>query len=336
MNGNLFCAVCRRNICPNCQRVFAHSSTLGRHFQDNSECHEVWKLRVEGVQPRRRHRVRLTIEAKCRVLDDLDSLEEQNIPLAQTVVAIRHGTTPRNISAWNSDREKLFCARKMGFGHLRTLVMVSRVLFSDQEDKLYLAFLFRRKNQGYVTTDAWLQDSMRTLLEAEQPDGWEEFKASNGWVALFKKRYRITAQCQTNKKHVPITEKLPLIRNFHAWLLTILQLSTPQKSTKYGRFPATFIFHMDQIPLPFVLGSKRTLNSIGEPVFIRAPKGSGLDKRQATLQLCIRAEGSQLVRLAIIFKGQGLVLSAEERKVYAKLSHWCKSTFSQTLGRTST
>jgi hypothetical protein len=209
----------------------------------------------------------------------------------------------------------------MGFGHLRTLVMVSRVLFSDQEDKLYLAFLFRRKNQGYVTTDAWLQDSMRTLLEAEQPDGWEEFKASNGWVALFKKRYRITAQCQTNKKHVPITEKLPLIRNFHAWLLTILQLSTPQKSTKYGRFPATFIFHMDQIPLPFVLGSKRTLNSIGEPVFIRAPKGSGLDKRQATLQLCIRAEGSQLVRLAIIFKGQGLVLSAEERKVYAELSH---------------
>ena len=50
------------------------------------------------------------------------------------------------------------------------------------------------------------------------------------------------------------------------------------------------------------------------------PKGSGLDKRQATLQLCIRAEGDQIVRLAIIFRGQGLRLSAEEKALYRSLS----------------
>ena len=34
---------------------------------------------------------------------------------------------------------------------------------------------------------------------------------------------------------------------------------------------------------------------------------SGLDKRQATLQLCIRAEGQQNVKPVIVFRGKGNV-----------------------------
>ena len=47
--------------------------------------------------------------------------------------------------------------------------------------------------------------------------------------------------------------------------------------------------------------------------------GSGLDKRQATIQLCIRACDKQIVRIAIIFRGQGLRLSQEELQFYAAL-----------------
>ena len=43
--------------------------------------------------------------------------------------------------------------------------------------------------------------------------------------------------------------------------------------------------------------------------------GSGLGKRQATLQLCIRAEGQQTVKPAIIFRGKGNI-STEERDKY--------------------
>ena len=39
--------------------------------------------------------------------------------------------------------------------------------------------------------------------------------------------------------------------------------------------------------------------------------GSGLDKRQATLQLCIRAEGQQTVKPAIIFRGKGNISTEE-------------------------
>ena len=41
---------------------------------------------------------------------------------------------------------------------------------------------------------------------------------------------------------------------------------------------------------------------------------TGLDKRQATLQLCIRAEGEQNVKPALVFGGKGNVSTAERAK----------------------
>ena len=41
---------------------------------------------------------------------------------------------------------------------------------------------------------------------------------------------------------------------------------------------------------------------------------SGLDKRQATLQLCIGADGEQNVKPALIFRGKGRVATEENEK----------------------
>ena len=38
----------------------------------------------------------------------------------------------------------------------------------------------------------------------------------------------------------------------------------------------------------------------------------GLDKKQATLQVCIRAEGEQNVKPAIVFRGKGNISNAEK------------------------
>ena len=59
-------------------------------------------------------------------------------------------------------------------------------------------------------------------------------------------------------------------------------------------------------------------------VWISQP-GSGLDKRQATLQLCIKAEGEQTVKPAIIFRGKGNVLSAEQEKYDADVHVYFQS-----------
>ena len=69
---------------------------------------------------------------------------------------------------------------------------------------------------------------MDTILIAAKPPHWDKFCSSNGWVDGFKKRKRITYPCQTNKKDIPIQEREPLLKIFHAWLLKDVQFRLPQ------------------------------------------------------------------------------------------------------------
>ena len=41
---------------------------------------------------------------------------------------------------------------------------------------------------------------------------------------------------------------------------------------------------------------------------------SGLDKQQATVQLCFRADGEQKVKPPLIFRGKGCVATEEKEK----------------------
>ena len=90
--------------------------------------------------------------------------------------------------------------------------------------------------------------------------------------------------------------------------------------SNWGRFRPSNRFNVDQSPLPFVIDHKRTYEVIEEKeqrynkVWIQQP-GSGLDKRQCTLQVCVRAEGKQ-PKLAIIFQGTGKGIKQSERLAY--------------------
>ena len=113
-----------------------------------------------------------------------------------------------------------------------------------------------------------------------------------------------------------IEQRLPRIKEFHSWLIYTLYPSGEQRDPKYGRFTPGHMFHCDQVPLPFVNGGGRSLNMKGKACRIAKP-GSGLDKRQVTLHLTIRAEGDQLVRPVVVFRNQqGLQVSPAERALY--------------------
>lgn len=74
---------------------------------------------------------------------------------------------------------------------------------------------------------------------------------------------------------------------------------------------------MDQIPLPFCSTNKRTLDCKGSKwVWLNQGPRSGLDKRQATLMLCIRAEGEQIVAPLLIFRGTGKRITQHEKSQY--------------------
>merc|ERR1719265_1113284 len=69
----------------------------------------------------------------------------------------------------------------------------------------------------------------------------------------------------------------------------------------YGHFPLPNRFGVDQVPLEM----KRT----ADPIHIRQPK-KAIDKRQATIQVCVRVKGEQIVKPTLIFRNENL---AEDR-----------------------
>jgi hypothetical protein len=185
------------------------------------------------------------------------------------------------------------------------------------ELELYARFVWRRRYQRLATHRDWLRDNMAEILRR---DGNPAKYPSPGWCSAFCRRWSITSQCRTNKHKQSVQERLPAIRKFHTWLIYGLQRSEPQRDDKYGRIPPRLMYHMDQVPLPFSSGSKKTLNMTSEQCSIRDPVGSGGDKRFCTLQVTICAQpDTQRVKLEIIFRGQGKTLSREERAHYAAL-----------------
>ena len=70
----------------------------------------------------------------------------------------------------------------------------------------------------------------------------------------------------------------------------------------YGHFPLKNRFGVDQVPLElnrrdFTLDLQGTT----DPIHIRVPK-KDLDKRQATIQVCVRVKGEQIVKPTLIFR----------------------------------
>jgi hypothetical protein len=96
----------------------------------------------------------------------------------------------------------------------------------------------------------------------------------------------------------------------------------PRRCPKYGRFPPHLMFHMDQIPLEFVMSGKKTLNPIGcKCKRVAEPGGGAYSKRQASIQLTIRAEGEQIVRPEIVFRGEGVQLTKKELDYFSSLGN---------------
>ena len=232
--------------CAGCGCAFSSGALFGQHLHSKPACAEA---EASSISRPIKHRVRRTIDFKCNVLGDLKQLKSRFVPHAQTVTCKMHGgVSKQDISKWNSDSLKLFCAQANGHGHKRKLQNFSLVYYPRVEDDLYVNFLIRRESLGLPASDRWIQREMRLVLEEHQPPDWKNFRSSPGWLSGFKRRYRISSQARTNKKEVPILERLPTLQKFHRWLHGV-RCSTPHTCPRYGRFSGCHIFHMDQVTI---------------------------------------------------------------------------------------
>ena len=140
-------------------------------------------------------------------------------------------------------------------------------------------------------------------------------------VFNFTKQYKLKIRRKQRNKNVPKEAHRLKLMEWHANLREKLirpGQSAVGYSTKYGHFDPSRQLNVDQVPLPFAMDASRTYKNTNIPtsesrnkkVSIAQP-GSGLDKRQATLQLCFSPDDT-IVRPALIFRGKGKVCASEK------------------------
>ena len=177
-----------------------------------------------------------------------------------------------------------------------------------------------------------------------------KFKGSHHWRQDFSMRFGVVVRRKTNKRQKSLEERLVLWKKFNHAVLKLI--CDPSTTGKLDPVRGAFLTHQylasDQVPLPFVIGDQTTFEQRGaEQVSIVQP-GDGLEKRQATTQLICRAydieladdavlgangkpnaEGRKTARpviprlavqakVAIVFRGQGLRISQQEKDQYHK------------------
>lgn len=151
---------------------------------------------------------------------------------------------------------------------------------------------------------------------------YQGFQFSRAWFSRFKRRKGISLRSPTNTaQHVPDNYK-EYIENFHSYIRYHCSNGVPSPGIaqpgQVGRFRLSNIANMDQIPLEFEFLSGATYEVKGsKTVWVRS-QGSGLGKRQATIQAAIFGDGISRIKPLIIFRGKGTKLIKTERDMWDK------------------
>ena len=128
------------------------------------------------------------------------------------------------------------------------------------------------------------------------------FKASSGWQKRFMGRYGIVWRRRNDNAKKGVAELLVPVAAFINELRAFRRANPDDVDLVFGEFGEYNTFDVDQVPMPFASSDPRTLEFHGvERVWVKAP-GSGLDKRQGTLQLVIRPLGRQ-PKPCLLFRG---------------------------------
>ena len=245
------------------------------------------------------------LEFKMRTLHPLDSLTRSKITDRWNKVAASKGVSKSMVVKWNKDRKKIenelaLNKEKCNKGNIRELRQ-SRKLAPAKDGRrekypkaasLVVAEFKLRRAKGSRISKLWLYKKMKMQVESCYGKGQaQSVKASSNWFQRFKKCYNITLRTRTNKKKDSAEKGRESTRRRRKL----------QADSKYGRWLPEHRYNADQVPLPSVIGKEKTYETGGsKQVWVSQPS-SGLDKRQTTLQLCIKASGSQTVKPAIVF-----------------------------------
>ena len=188
----------------------------------------------------------------------------------------------------------------------------AKATYAQQEDDWY-KLLKAERAKGKRISGLWITTTMLKLIKEQLGDSAVEgFCASRGWFNAFLNRHKLSLRARSNKKFCSIEERLPGVRKWHARLRRRVRRGV-QRSTKWGRW-LPHNRYIDQVPLTLQDSTDRIYDTTGsEHIWMRASK-QGDDKREATLQLCVRLDNDAVQpKPVIIFRGKGLRITEKER-----------------------
>jgi hypothetical protein len=159
----------------------------------------------------------------------------------------------------------------------------------------------KRVRDGLKLTTRMLRSKMRACVRAHYGAD-TGFKASTGWVKRFMARHGLTWRRRNDNAKVGV-EKLVVPLAHFINDLRLYRMRHPSTDRRWGKYGLCNTFNVDQVPLPFASSDPRTLEFVGTKRVWIKQLGSGLDKRQATLQLLIRPCGKQ-PRPTLLFRGR--------------------------------
>ena len=234
--------------------------------------------------------------------------------MLQEDIAEKYGVAQSQVSRWIKTKDKIMMDAASSH---RKLFRKGRpaTKYRDLFECLWKEFQLAR-SKGHLVNFAWLWTKARKI----QHDKFDPNVIIKSHVIVrFLQKYRIRMRSKQRNKKKHKNQKIPGLMTWHSTFRErcIRTGATANYDPKWGRFLPMQRLNVDQSPLPFVVHGKRTYEHVprGEGslhnTWIAQP-GSGLEKRQCSLQVMFRPVGNQ-PRLSIIFRGTGKRISMDEK-----------------------
>lgn len=203
--------------------------------------------------------------------------------------------------------------------HIPSEEGVSLCWWPELEKKLFEDFIEWRK-EGRIVRRGWFRIQAAFRFREVYPEVSSGlFRFGNGWFAGFLGGHKISLRCITKKAQKIPAEYQALVVN---WLRFNRRNSQPPPnpfldivlSSPVSRFKLSNICNLDETPIPYEYLDGKTYEITGEKTVWAKSSQSGWDKRQASLVLCVFADGIARVPPMVIFQGMGKRLGDERSK----------------------
>ena len=238
--------------------------------------------------------------------------------VTQDQVADKYHVSQSLISKWCKEKDSIIAAATDKHKKL-----YAKQRKSTKYIDLYKALfeeLKKARGKGLKVNFNWLWSKARTLHR--KMTNTDSAVIKKHVVTTFLNRFNVRMRSRQRNKNKPKEAYRNDLMKWHSITrerLIRTGAHSESFSNKWGRFPPSQRFNLDQSPMPFVVDQKKTYEIIkpGEKhhkTWISQP-ASGLDKRQCTLQICIRGDSEQ-PRIAIIFRGTGKRVRQDEQNAW--------------------